>query len=195
MKIRRILSYSMVTLVVAESLLVLVSWVLSATLTGSVRSLLSSEGIRWFLGSFVSMLSRPGLVWLLLLSMACGSLWRSGLLTVCMADYRQRLAFRVVMVVVVLYLALILTLTAIPHAILLSATGCLFPSAFSRALVPILSFGVVVASLTFGLMSGRFQHLSDALYSLSYGIAESAPLFVLYVLFVQFLNSLAFVFF
>lgn len=185
----------MVTLVVAESLLVLVSWVLSATLTGCVRSLLSSEGIRWFLGSFVSMLSRPGLVWLLLLSMACGSLWRSGLLTVCMADYRQRLAFRVVMVVVVLYLALILTLTAIPHAILLSATGCLFPSAFSRALVPILSFGVVVASLTFGLMSGRFQHLSDALYSLSYGIAESAPLFVLYVLFVQFLNSLAFVFF
>lgn len=184
----------MVALVVAESLLVLVSWVLSATLTGSVRSLLSSEGIRWFLGSFVSMLSRPELVWLLLLSMACGSLWRSGLLTPCLADYRQRLAFRVVVVVVVLYLAVILALTAIPHAILLSATGCLFPSAFSRAIVPLLSFGIVIASQTFGLMAGRFQRFSDALYSLSYGIAESAPLFVLYMLFVQFLDSLIFVF-
>ena len=181
----------MVALVVAESLLVLVSWVLSATLTGSVRSLLSSEGIRWFLGSFVSMLSRPELVWLLLLSMACGSLWRS---TPCRADYRQRLAFRVVVVVVVLYLAVILALTAIPHAILLSATGCLFPSAFSRAIVPLLSFGIVIASQTFGLMAGRFQRFSDALYSLSYGIAESAPLFVLYMLFVQFLDSLIFVF-
>ena len=195
MKTGRIFSYMMVALVVAESLLVLVSWVLSATLTDSVRSLLSSEGIRWFLGSFVSMLSRPGLVWLLLLSMACGSLWRSGLLTVCLSDYRQRLAFRVVVVVVILYLALILALTVIPHAILLSATGSLFPSAFIRALVPILSFGIVLVSLTFGLISGRFERFSDALSSLSYGIAESAPLFVLYVLFVQFMDSLNFVFF
>ena len=109
-------------------------------------------------------------------------------------SYRHRVALRTALVFLLLYVAAILALTVTPHAVLLSATGRLFPSAFSRALVPVIAFGITLVSLPYGLMSGRFRNLSDAVSSLSYGIAKAAPLFVLYVLAAQFVASLYFVF-
>ena len=203
MKLKRLYSYLVVGLAVAELLLVLLSWLLSATMTEGVRSMLSGEGVRWFFGSFASVLSSQWLVWLLLLSMSGGSLWKSGLLdvfrssvsrTLSSPSYRQRVALRSTAVVGTLYVIVIMALTAVPHAVLLSATGQLFPSAFSRALVPIVAFGVSLVSAVFGLMSGRFGTLYDVVSSLSYGISKAAPLFVLYVVVVQFLTSLRFVF-
>ena len=69
-RIKRVLSYAVILLLIAQVLLVLVSWLLSASMTEGVHSLLSSEGIRWFVGQYVNMLASPLLVWLLLLSMA-----------------------------------------------------------------------------------------------------------------------------
>lgn len=46
-------------LCLAEVLLVILSWLLSAMRLDEVHSLLSSEGIRWFLGNFSSMLASP----------------------------------------------------------------------------------------------------------------------------------------
>ena len=40
-------------LLCAEALLIILSWILSTTMTEGVRSLLSSEGIRWFFGSHI----------------------------------------------------------------------------------------------------------------------------------------------
>jgi len=88
----------------------------------------------------------------------------------------------------------ILMLTVVPHAVLLSATGQLFPSPFSRALVPILSFGLLLLSTVYGWASGRFTTFSDVIDSMAYGISQVAPLFVLYILLVQFCDSLRFVF-
>ena len=62
----RLLSWVALLLVVAELLLVLLSWLLSAMMTEGVRSMLSSEGIRWFFGSFSEVVQTPLLVWLLL---------------------------------------------------------------------------------------------------------------------------------
>ena len=58
-------------LVLAEVMLVILSWLLSATMMEGVRSLLSSEGIRWFVGSYSAMMASPLLVWLLLLLSVC----------------------------------------------------------------------------------------------------------------------------
>ena len=85
-------------------------------------------------------------------------------------------------------------LTFLPHAILLSATGHLFPSAFSRSLVPIIAFGICVLSITYGVVSGRLKSLSSVIHSLSYGIEKGAVLLVLYILLIQFYESLRFVF-
>ena len=196
---RRLFSYLVSTLAWAEVLLVLLSWILSATMTEHVHSLLSSEGIRWFFGSFSAMLASPWLVWLLLLAMAGGCLWQSGILLPLtshpsLLTYRHRMALRTTVGIVVLYVFAILALTVVPHAVLLSATGQLFPSPFSRALVPIVSFGVLLASAVYGWASGRFSSFADVIASLAYGIQQAAPLFILYVVAVQFYASLKFVF-
>ena len=63
---KKAVGYIALVLVLASLALVLVSWLLSATTGDSVRSLLSSEGIRFFFGGFVSMLQTSQLIWLLL---------------------------------------------------------------------------------------------------------------------------------
>ena len=65
---KRLLAYLVLALALAEVVLVLASWLLSATMAGNVRSLLSSEGVRWFFGGFTTMLASPWLVWLVLLA-------------------------------------------------------------------------------------------------------------------------------
>ena len=180
-------------LLCAEALLIILSWILSTTMTEGIRSLLSSEGIRWFFGSFTSVIASPMLVWLLLALIAIGSVQKSGL-TAWKRHYRDRLALRVATVSLLIYLTLIALLTFLPHAILLSATGDLFPSAFSRSLVPIIAFGICVLSITYGVVSGRLKSLSSVIHSLSYGIEKGAVLLVLYILLIQFYESLRFVF-
>ena len=180
-------------LLMAEAALVLISWILSATMTGHVRSLLSGEGARWFFGSFTDVVASPVLVWLVLLLIAVGSMRSSGILR-RQQSYRDRMALRVAAVFLTIYIVVILLLTAMPHAVLLSSTGSLFPSAFSRSLVAMIAFGLVLVSVTFGLVSGRLQTLADILESLSSGIRLGAPLFIIYVLAVQFVASLRFVF-
>ena len=185
-------------LLLAELVLILLSWILSATGMEGVRSLLSSEGVRWFFGNFTVMVASPLLVWLLLFLIALGTFQRSGLVGVLrrfsLPSYRDRIAMRMSLMLLVAYLVVIALLTVFPHAILLSATGQLFPSAFSRSLVPVVAFGVVLVSLTFGMMSGRFRTMDDILDVLSFGIQRGAPLLVLYILAIQFCQSLRFVF-
>lgn len=182
----------------AELLLFILSWLLSATRMDGMRSLLSSEGIRWFFGSFTEMVASPLLVWLLLGLIAYGCLNRSGLLNITQSkfsiSYRQRVALRVALVFLVIYVIMIALLTLTPHAILLSATGSLFPSAFSRSLIPILAFGICLVSISYGLVSGHLSGLDDILSALSCGIANGAPIIILYLLFIQFYESLRFVF-
>ena len=190
---RRLAAWLGCVLLLAELILILVSGLLSATLTEGVRSLLSSEGIRWFFGSFVGIMASPLLVWLLLSLIALGSLKKSGLLAM-QQSYREKVALRSALLLLILYVAVILLLTVTPNAFLLSITGSLFPSAFSRSLVPIIAFGIVLMSISFGVMSGRINSLSAVLEMLSFGISKGAELFVLYILIMQFYETLWFVF-
>lgn len=182
------------SLLVAELLLVILSWLLSATRMEGVCSLLSSEGVRWLFGNFTAMIASPLLVWLLLVLMAWGSVRVVNHQSVNRKYIRDRIAIRVSLAFLVIYVVIIALLTLAPHAILLSATGSLFPSAFSRSLVPVICFGVCLVSVTFGLLSGRLRTLADILDTLSYGIAQGALLIVVYFFAVQLFESLRFVF-
>lgn len=195
---KRLLALTALVLLLAELALILLSWILSATGMEGVRSLLSSEGIRWFVGGFNDMVSSSLLVWLVILLMAFGAFQRSGLPLLADATYqmtyREKTALRVALAFLIAYIAVILMLTVIPHAILLSATGSLFPSPFSRSIVPLTAFGITLMSVTFGVMSGRLRGLADILDALSSGISKGAPLFVLYILLIQLVRSVWFVF-
>ena len=184
--------------VIAETLLVILSWLLSAMRVEGVRSLLSSEGIRWFFSSFSDLVASPVLVWLLVLMCALGCLQKSRVTTIFVGkksiNFRDRLALYVALVFLLIYVVIIILLTLMPHAILLSATGHLFPSAFSRSLVPIIAFGICIFSVAFGLMAGVMRNLSDILQALSFGITKGAPLLVFYLFAVQLVGCLRFVF-
>lgn len=184
----------MLLLLVAEAVLILVSWILSAMRVDGVRSLLSGEGVRWLFGNFTAMVASPWLACLVLMLMALGCLQKSGLIGHPHNSYRDRMALRITIVLLALYVGVVLLLTAIPHAVLLSSTGSLFPSPFSRSIVPILSFGMILISVSYGLVSGRFLTLSDILDALSFGCRKGAPLFIFYILAIQLYESLKFVF-
>ena len=185
-------------LLLAEALLVILSWLLSAMMMEGVRSLLSSEGIRWFFGSFTDMMASPLLVWLLVILSALGCVQQSGVVELSRQSrpitYRERIALRVAFVFLVIYVAIIALLTLMPHAILLSATGQLFPSAFSRSLVPIVAFGLILFSVSFAMVAGHLKGLSDILNALSFGIAKGASLVIVVILIIQLWESIRFVF-
>jgi aminobenzoyl-glutamate transport protein len=181
------------TIVIFQVLLFILSWIFSAMRLEGVRSLLSSEGIRWFFGAFAGNVASSWLVSLLLILIALGALQKSGIFDGG-RGYRDRIALRVSIIVLCLFGMVVGLLTLPPHAILLSATGELFPSAFSRSLLPIITFAVSLFAVVFGMMSGRLNTLSDILGALSNGLSRSAPLVVIAILLIQFIASLGFVF-
>ena len=182
-------------LLAAQVLLMLVSWLLSAAIPASgVRSLLSSEGLRWFLGHFSDVLGTPVLLCLLLLLMAYGCLRGCGILRY-RSSYRQNRALMITLFLSVVYVAVVVLLGMMPHAILLSATGTLWPSPFSAAIVPMLAFGITLLSAVYGYVAGSYRNMSDIYQSTINGIRNGAPFLLFYVLIGQLYYSLKFIFF
>lgn len=188
-----IVAYLALGLALAQALLILVSWLITAAMPDVFsRSLLSAEGIRWFFGRFVGNLSSPLLVWLLLVSMAYGAFVGSGLPHYDRSEYRQRIAMRLIMIEVALFVSIMLALTIVPHAILLNVMGGLYPSSFFESIVPYACFAVIVSCVSFGLMSGTQRSVADVFAALTMGIGRFAPWFVIYVLAVQLYCSIVF---
>ena len=189
---KKLFPYIALALAPAQLLLILTSWVWSAAMPLSgVRSMLSSEGIRWYLGHFAELMASPFLVWLLLGAMAYGAVVRCRSLQG--NSYRSSRARLISMVFLVIYVGVVLLLTVSPHAVLLSASGLLWPSPFSASLVPITAFGILMAAILYGVVAGTFQTLSEVYDSLVYGLRQCAPLLPIYVLFMQLFESFRFV--
>ena len=195
----KILAYIAIVLGVLEIVLVLASWMLSVLLPDSgIRSMLDGEGIRWFFGGFVDMLAGPVLVWILLLSIAVGCFYGSGLACVFRSGYslryRERIALTLVGILLLVYAGAFGLLAFIPHAVLLSASGHIFPSPFSSSIVPVVAFGVTSLSVVYGIVSARFCGMEDVYKSLFKGIGMFAPFFLFYILLAQLYHSVVFVF-
>ena len=104
----------MLFLLIAEAVLILLSWILSAMRVDGVRSLLSGEGVRWFFGNFTSIVASPWLACLVLLLIALGCLQKCGLIGQPHTSYRDRMALRLTFVFFLLYVGVMLLLTAVP---------------------------------------------------------------------------------
>lgn len=191
----KICAYAMLLLALAQVILVLLSWLITAAMPDVFpRSMLSPEGIRWFFGSFTDNLESPWLVWLLLISIAWGTLQGSGILHYDRTIYRHRNALRLVSVEFVLFLSVILLLTIVPHAILLNVMGGIEASSFSRSILPYICLAIIVMSLSFGVVSNRFTGVEAIGETLSDGIRQAAPCFVIYILVNQLYSSIEYLF-
>jgi aminobenzoyl-glutamate transport protein len=191
--LKKFLPHIAFTLFVAQLLLMLVSWLLSAAFPDSgIRSLLSGEGMRWFFGHFSHQLATPVLVCLVLVLMAYGTFRHCGLLHY-RSTYRERRALTMTLLLTVVAVMLLVLLAAIPHAVMLSVTGSLWPSPFSRALLPLLSFIVIVLSAFYGIMAGHFANLSNVYDALLDGIRQGAALLLFYLLTIQLYLSVCYI--
>lgn len=190
---KRSLPYIALTLAVGELLLVMGSWILSAALPMSgIRSMLSGEGIRFFLGHFADLLATPQLVWLLLLAMAYGVVLRSGVISGA-RSFRSSRARLIALLFAAAYLAVVLLMTLVPHAVLLSASGTLWPSPFSASLVPLTAFGLAMVAAVYGIVAGTITSLADIYESLVDGLRRAAALLPICLLLVLICESLRFI--
>jgi len=189
---------------IAQVVLILASWLLSTALPDvPMRSLLSPGGIRWFFGSFASNLGSPYIIYLLVTAIAWGSVSAGGLwsslvryLTGRRFDLtsQQRFALSAAGLMLFLETVVILGLTVMPHAVLLSITGELFPSSFSEGLIPTLAFMATTAAVVYGLLSGRFRGLFDVGQCMTSAGEWVMPLILLYIMGAQFIHQLLYVF-
>ena len=182
-----------------QMLLVVLSWVLTAASPDLyLRSLLSGEGLRWLFGRFTVNLQSPVLVWMLLLGVAYGAMRGSGIIGAIRKkrdnDYRTRIALQMVACEALAIIVVLVLLTLPPHAILLSATGQLFPSSFTSGLIPVVAIAVSAMSLTYATMVGRLKTVYDAFLLMTEGIAIIAPLMLAYIFIAELYHSLLFVF-
>lgn len=185
-----------ILLAAAQVVLVLVSWLIPAAMPDvAMRSLLSSEGIRWFFGHFTDNLAHPLLVWLIILYVAFVIYRQGGLQHALSAMLRgerlllrQRTALWLVVAELVIILCVIVALVFVPHAILLSATGDLFPSSFAASLVPLAAFTLFIASISYAAANGQLHHLYHSSPS------PIAKWLLLYILAMQLWRSILFVF-
>ena len=163
-----------------------------------IRSLLSAEGIRWMVGSIGDNLAGRGLVWLLLGSMAFGSVKFCGILDVPRKwkamSFWDHFGLMVALAELLVIVVLTLLLTVLPHAVLLGVTGNLYPSSFSKSLFFIVCLSVCLISVSFGVVSSRLRSLEEVCDCLVAGIAYTLPLWLIYVLAIELYASLQFIF-
>lgn len=189
-------------LVLMQLTLIIASWIITAAMPElPMRSLLSAEGIRWLFGHFPDNISSPVLVDIILLSVAIGAMISSGL-SECLvgllhhrkARYVERVGLWAVAVELAMAVIVVILLTAVPHAILLSVTGHLFPSSFSQSLIPIISLTILVCSITFGIVSGKFSTLGMVYEAMTCGLARYLWIIPVYIFAMELLYSFFFVF-
>ena len=211
---RNKLGYIVLVLLVAQLALILLSWLVTAAFPElPMRSVLSSEGIRWFFGSFVSNQLSPLLIYFIMAVMAVGACVRSRLydalretlsntrssLTTSSnhqhkVHYREKVGLRITLVEFIVYVIIMILLTAIPHAILLSVTGQLFPSSFSSSFIPSLSLIIIIMSLTYGVASGTIDSVAKMHKVLVGGLEVGSRLVPSYVVGIQLYMSIRYVF-
>lgn len=213
MRIKSKLGWTVLVLVTAQLALILLSWLITAAFPElPIRSLLSSEGVRWFFGSFTANQLTPLLAWFITAAMAVGACVRSRLWAAFCTKmsgllhrrdstdgrqglhYRERIGLRLALAEFMVYVVIMLLLTVVPHAILLSVTGELFPSAFSSSLIPSLSFVLIVMSLSYGVASGTVDSVARMHRVLVGGLEAGARIVPAYVIGVQLYMSLLYVF-
>ena len=186
------------SLLLLQIMVVILSWMIKTIYPEfNGRSLLSGEGVRWFLGNFTNNVASNILVWIILIGLSWGAIRASNILQVFKRShtlsYRERLGFRVVLIEIMIWFIVIVLLSFIPHAAMLSITGQLFPSSFSKSIVPLIAFIALFSSITYGLIIGRLRKGNLIIEALSNGIKQIAPYIIIYIILVQLIYSIKFV--
>ena len=185
-------------LIVLQTILIFGSWIVSAAIPDSqIRPLIGAGGLRWFFSSFTEDMASPILVYIILITLTVNVFINSGMCELFSLkrkmNMQKKFALNVVLVELCTFIVLIVLLTAIPHAVLLSVTGELYPSSFSKGLIPMLCFIVTILSTSYGLVSGSLRGVYDIWNCITTGINFLPAVCFVYILLFQFVSSLSYV--
>ena len=168
---------------------------------GPLNNPLSGEGVRWMFRNMMSAMVSEWLVALLLFAMSMGCMEGSGLTKALriffstrrtQADvslhYRERMGLRLALLISVLFVVAMALLTTLPEAMLLSATGDVFPSPFSAAVMPAVCLWLAFISIAFGIVKGEFRTVTQVCTSFFNGISRFSPFVALMLLSLHCIN-------
>ena len=145
-------------------LLSLYSWIGSACGL-AVRSLYSADGLRWMFSHSVSNISAAPWGEILAGLITISVLWRSGIIHSVSrrASLKQKRAISLAILVLIVECVLLASLLLPPAMVLLSPFGTIAHSPFLRGLYGAICTGIIIVCNVYGLSSGRFVTLTDAL--------------------------------
>lgn len=185
-------------LLALEAVLVFLSWILTVLFPeAGFHSILTGEGVRFFIGAYIDNLQSPLLLWILFGFIAWGCCYKSNILSYIRErrqPYRNRMSFRIATLFVSLYITGVLYLTFGSGNVLLGVTGHLYGSPLHRAAVPLAVWGVCLQACVYGFISGRFSSWADVFNASVYGLSKACPLVLIYLLAGHLYHSLWFVF-
>lgn len=201
--IQRTLYFATAFACIAEVFIIFLSWMLCTVYPEiQIRSLLSDEGIRWLFGHITENVSGAIIIYIIMIGMACGAIKRSGFIEHLNRlakhkeemDYRDKMAFIAIGAELAIYILSMALLAFTPHAILLSATGNLYPSSFSVSIIPSLCSIICLMMWTFAFFTKRMTSIYNCISSLVDGIKAFAPIIVAYIFICQLIQTLYFIF-
>lgn len=188
----RRISYLCLAVVAVEIVAITGAWIASAVNPfGHFNNPLSGEGVRWMFRNMMSAMTSEWLVALLLFAISYGCITDSGLLKAVFCreksqresyQYRERMGLRLALIMTLIFVATMILLTMLPEALLLSATGDVFPSPFSEAIAPAVCLWLTSTSIVFGIVKGTFRTIPQVFGSFYGGISRCAPFVVLLIL-------------
>lgn len=174
-------------------ILLLISSLVLSSAGYEVNNILSSEGLRWSFLHIASNGLKEPLIYLLGFLITWGAYKRSGLNVALMRlltgrwrrrplPFRQRRALWFALSLTLLFLFLMALLVLSPQGVLVSVTGRIIPSPFSRGLVPACMVAVVLISLTYGVIGNTLRTFHEVMQSVYCGLGEYAGWILVYLL-------------
>ena len=182
--------FFVLTLIVA-----LCSWIGNSYEVGNVQSLLNPEGLRWILrNSLRQYIHTPALGIIMILFFGSGiaiyggltrSIWK--LITRRKAlTLKERRALILSLLAFIIYTLIIFSITVAPWTLLRNVMGTLSHSPFTQGIYYIISIGIGLAGMVYGMVSGQMRNDKDVVRGMSYLFARCSSYFIVLFFVVQF---------
>lgn len=195
-----ILSVVLVLLILTAPL----SWIGSA-MGYPLYNLFSEEGVRWFYAHMHERFTTSLLAVVFPVVLICGSLIRSGLgqllKDICRIKgrrtritYRQKTALMIAGIFFAVYFIIMLLLVLLPQAVLLSATGHIWPSPFAYGILPVSALGIQITAMIYANLSNHLHGLSETLSVMYWGIQRYAIWIFITLMVAQVIHSIIYIF-
>lgn len=184
------------TLLSTVFLLFLGSWFVSALqLDGiEIRSLLSSEGLRWVFCHYADGINVHIVLWIVY-GVMLKTLYHFLLpLKYDLSELKVKLSFIVCTPLLIAGLGLLTLIAFIPHAILRSISGSVIDSVSAPGMVSYLLLLLSSVGLLFGLLSGKIESLTVAVKQFMKDSSLLVSLLVSYFILAQVWNLIKYVF-